>query len=1225
MLPKDWRTSGDLAWTTNGDANGFHLLAADASSGYTWRTVATLAEPGLETDRWIGNACLTASGRRAVVVYAPRAFTNKAELARRGAFTAVVDMRSGAVTKLPFTTSLSYFNPGCGTGESAVLTQEGDEDLGATRLIPLAADTGKAGRPLKFPGQVTSAVPASDGIVAARGNRIVRFGADGTTKALAATTNVPFDLRVDAEGGVNYLDRLDDQVRVQRTVGRKTTTLADGGLHDVGLSAGAGGRVFITGHPTRLTALPSPVRHLDVPAEAQVSTEGQAALTGVDFADPAKRRIGAPVDPEHPEPVEVKQLIPATGASVDFRVEPGAGTSGRYAEGRAPVRLPAATPGVHPALTAAASSSSPVDDDRYCSVPRNDLKSQTYQPTARQVEWAVDMAVVGRLDVSRPTHGTGLPSYTPQGMFPVPALAGGGHVPPQVFLGILSQESNLWQADRYGEPGEYSNPLIGNFYGLKADSTTGEITDWSIHWDDADCGYGISQMTDGMRMAGHPRDEDEKILPEVQQRAIALDYAANIAAGLKLVSDKWNELYPIMRVNNGDPTRIENWYFATWAYNSGFHAQSDAGKNHGVWGLGWFNNPANPRYSPSRYPFLYNNSWSDAAHPERWTYPEKVLGFASWSIDTPDGPGFRPAWWNTDDQRLHATPPYPQFCDSSNDCEWGKSYQPTDPEVSSEKPGPCAHQYNGLYDLHCYYHQSSTWKPDCATTCGHELIRFDPPYPEPPDGTHFPPQCDQRAGLPSGALVIDDVPDGTFIPRCGRTMSSSGRFSFDFDPYDRSTGTYTAKIDLHQLGGGSGGHFWFVHTRAAGDQFAVKGTWTLDRSVNGWARVLVHVPDHGAHTRQAVYTLNDALTSSRAIQQRIQANKWVSLGVFRFDGTPEITLGNETADGTGDEDLAWDAVAVQPLPRKPRDFVVAMGDSYSSGEGVSAKSDPTDYYKETDVDGHDKQWRDACHRSPYAWSRRAALTDVPEYTIGYRAEHWDLGTEDLDYHFTACSGAVTDNVLKDPQYHELPQISQGYLDENTTLVMLSIGGNDAGFSDVIKQCLVLSTPQDCQDTPLPGENVSLQIAEPQRIKGPVRDAVRSTLLRIHQEAPNAKILLMGYPRLLSNLGVCVIGVSPSEASWINQMAGLLDDTLSGLADELTGTGVPVWFSDPQDDFDGQGVCGSPERIHGLVLDRTPGDPPVTDSPVSLQSFHPTLDGAGNYADAADATLRKMGL
>ena len=37
---------GDLAWTTAGDADGFHVLGARESEGHTWRTVTSLSEPG---------------------------------------------------------------------------------------------------------------------------------------------------------------------------------------------------------------------------------------------------------------------------------------------------------------------------------------------------------------------------------------------------------------------------------------------------------------------------------------------------------------------------------------------------------------------------------------------------------------------------------------------------------------------------------------------------------------------------------------------------------------------------------------------------------------------------------------------------------------------------------------------------------------------------------------------------------------------------------------------------------------------------------------------------------------------------------------------------------------------------------------------------------------------------------------------------------------------------
>ncbi len=147
---------------------------ADAAEGYRWTRLATLSEPGLPADRWIGNACVTGSGKRAVVVYAPRTFTNKAELALRGGFTAVIDLTDGTVTKLPVQTSLAYYNPACGEGEQVILTQEGDEDLGRTRLLELNAATGKVGDKIEVDGQLTSAVPTEDGIVAADSGGLVR-------------------------------------------------------------------------------------------------------------------------------------------------------------------------------------------------------------------------------------------------------------------------------------------------------------------------------------------------------------------------------------------------------------------------------------------------------------------------------------------------------------------------------------------------------------------------------------------------------------------------------------------------------------------------------------------------------------------------------------------------------------------------------------------------------------------------------------------------------------------------------------------------------------------------------------------------------------------------------------------------------------------------------------------------------------------------------------------
>ncbi|MGK5637577.1 GDSL-type esterase/lipase family protein [Streptomyces sp. URMC 126] len=1246
VLGKDWKKTGDRAWTTTSDADGFHLLVADARQGYSWRTAATLREPGFDTDAWIGNACVTGSGRRAVVVYAPRTFTNKAELFARGAFTAVVDLETGAVDKLNLQSTLAYFNPGCGADETAVLTQSGDEKLPRTRLVRLDAATGRLATPVETPGQVTSAVPvAGGGVVAAHRDGVVKVDQHGKRTRLAAADGFPFQLAPDADGGVVYMDRTGKDtarfnrlpavdVRTPGARGTRPNVLAEGPLTGVDLARGAGGKVYLTGKLDKLAAkLPASVEPLrGVPADARVSTRGKAVLTRTVFADGKDPRVNTATTAR---PAAIDMTVRDTRRQVSFTVDPANRNGAKAAEGLAasPALGTPAAPAPKRSRKAAARSSAVAEgpDQRYCAVPRNDPANQAMQPKPRQVEWAVDQAVMGTLDqnISRPANwkNLGMPAYSPQKLFPKVELDGGGHVPAQVMLGITAQESNLWQASRVVVPGATGNPLVGSFYGQKFKPGKGESV-WDIHWDKADCGYGVTQVTDGMRLAGKEKP-GETALPYQTQRAVALDYATNIAAGLRIVSDKWNQIRRAgMTANNGDPKRPESWFYALWAYNSGFYPESDKGKNAGAWGLGWANNPANPVYKVNRMPFMASGA-RDAAHPQDWPYQEKVLGFAAYPPDALEAPGklvaaFRAAWWMSDSARNGLKPLVSDFCKKDkNDCDPGRIAS----SEGQDGPGACTRD-----DFKCWWHDSVEWHKPCAEMCGNELLRFDSSYKEEADGTAYQPECG-TAHLPKGALVVDDVPDGTPIVRPGcYPMKQNGSFDLDF-------ASDSAKVDFQQIGGGYGGHFWFAHTRKAGDEggrMKVTGTWKFDDSLNQWGRVLVHTPDHGAHTRQARYDIyTGKAKKSRVMPQRTQKNAWVSLGVFEFVGTPRISLDSETLDGAGEEDIAFDAVAIEPLPGKPRNVVVALGDSYSSGEGASV-SGGGDYYPETDVDGKKgSPWRDACHRSRYAWSRQASFADSGK-SIGERADELD---QSMDYHLLACSGAKTSNVLPGgkPQYGELPQLDQGYLDDSTTLVTMSIGGNDADFSKVFKTCLI-GTPVNCADNTR-SDGKTNRAAERELIHDTVRPAIATTLKKIHELAPNARIVLMGYPPLISGDSKCLHWTPPTgplggefdinadEAKWLNEVAVDLAEQMDGAAkDAFQQSGAPVYFSNPAKFFQGKGICGNPETIHGIVTDKTPGDDPdLTDQPVSAQSFHPKIAGARLYAYSLEETLRAVGL
>lgn len=1224
-LPKGWRTSDDRAVTVVGDSRGLHVLVADSTEAYQWREAAALREDGFDTDAWIGNICVTGSGSRAVVAYAPRAFTNTPALFDRGAFAAVVDLETRKVTKLREQVSLAYFNPGCGTGETAVLTQSAEE-TGRTRLLQLNAATGKLAEPVTVRGEATSAVPVGDAMVAAVGNRLTRIKADGTIQLLSRTSGPAFRLHPDATGGVAFLERENRKngaVTLRRVAGGRSTALAHGALGKVGLAAGTGGRLFLTGAPRGVAQLPDTVKRLDASVGTEVSSHGRLVIERA-VSTGLRSHVSSPLVATADEsalPYSIEARVPATDEQLEFTVPAATPT---VSEQLSPALKSAAATGT---LAAADSSTSTSDPERMCAVPRNDAQQQALQPTPNQVEWAVDMAIRGNLTSGYITQGgwraqAGLgSSVSPSTMFPLPALKGaaaGTRIPAQVLLGVLAQESNMWQASYHSLPGQTGNPLIGNFYGTNIyPGTTGYDPDkiWDIDWAEADCGYGMGQQTDGMSIAARQQPGKPGAFPEDQQRAIALDYTANVAVAAQTLSNKWNELHTdgqTVEINDDDPQNIENWFAAVWNYNLGFNTPDSTGK----WGLGWLNNPANPKYPADRNAFLDNNSYADAAHPQHWPYPEKVMGWAAFPIDTgrsysdagveDDGNthGYQAAWWNGTIYRTTAIkPPLDAFCNETNGCDYGNP-----PECTTEA---CYTQY--------WYDGNASWK-DCSGSCGFETLTYKTLRSELGRGNSGMPECDAN-GLPAGAMVVDDVGSdvGSFRTDCTKSYINSGSMSWDFAA---TSGTYQGKEDLHQVGGGLGSHFWFAHTRDSAHRIGnmrVTGTWTLDSSLHQWSRVFVHLPDTGAHTQQAHYVINGVKGGARDryLNQHFKTNTWVELGTYEFDGTASVSLSNQTSDGDGtaDDDVAWDAVAFAPLSAKPQHMVVAMGDSYTSGEGAGS------YSPESDTNHGTAQWN-ACRRSDNSWPRKVILP-FDSKPIGELADAHDSS---MDFQNITCSGAHTWQLTAgDPtswgimgNYHEKSQIDSGALSADTTLVMLTIGGNDDDtFTKAVTDCYVIGV---CDE-----DDYSAAVDKAVEDTG-------SLLGDIAAAAPNARIVLMGYPHLVAD-DPCLT----ANFDALNGMADRLHDGQKAKVDGLKQAGLKVAFADPIPAFRGHGICDDDEWINRVVVgpngdgDFHAGDPSAPCIPeflggacASLESFHPKNAGTTGYAQVMDQVLADIG-
>lgn len=220
---------------------------------------------------------------------------------------------------------------------------------------------------------------------------------------------------------------------------------------------------------------------------------------------------------------------------------------------------------------------------------------------------------------------------------------------------------------------------------------------------------------------------------------------------------------------------------------------------------------------------------------------------------------------------------------------------------------------------------------------------------------------------------------------------------------------------------------------------------------------------------------------------------------------------------------------------------VALGDSYSAGVGT-----------------RDKQ--DDCYRSPYGYP--ALIADAYGLALSYQA----------------CSGAVTADVTA----NQLQALSSG-----TGYVSMTIGGNDAGFADVLTECAQPGWLSDCEGAVADGNAV---------IANQLPGRYDSLFAAIAAAAPNATVAVGGYPWIFNGED-CNLATffSPSEQSALNDGSDSLDALIAAKA-----AGHGFAFVDPRSSFDGHAVCDDEEWINGLS------------NPIE-ESYHPNRDGNIGYA------------
>ncbi|MEU1276398.1 SGNH/GDSL hydrolase family protein [Streptomyces sp. NPDC005799] len=241
---------------------------------------------------------------------------------------------------------------------------------------------------------------------------------------------------------------------------------------------------------------------------------------------------------------------------------------------------------------------------------------------------------------------------------------------------------------------------------------------------------------------------------------------------------------------------------------------------------------------------------------------------------------------------------------------------------------------------------------------------------------------------------------------------------------------------------------------------------------------------------------------------------------------------------------------------------MALGDSYSSGVGAG------------DYDANDA----SCKRSANAYSQRW-IKEFSEEAVAKFA-------------FVACSGATTAEV-------ESRQLSS--LSAETTMVTMSIGGNDVGFSPVVGQCLLtnLFSENACIASALTAGALAERIM-PGRL-----DALYK---KIKDRAPNARVFILGYPHIFQ-VGNCgTFGLGHLARTAINHSTSALNGVI-----RKTAAANGFTFIDGEQTFTGRGVCST-----------APGGAWLTDTSAGTDLYHPNRDGQEAYAVALDAAVRGVG-
>ncbi|WP_017557415.1 SGNH/GDSL hydrolase family protein [Nocardiopsis baichengensis] len=268
-------------------------------------------------------------------------------------------------------------------------------------------------------------------------------------------------------------------------------------------------------------------------------------------------------------------------------------------------------------------------------------------------------------------------------------------------------------------------------------------------------------------------------------------------------------------------------------------------------------------------------------------------------------------------------------------------------------------------------------------------------------------------------------------------------------------------------------------------------------------------------------------------------------------------------------------LAMEPVEAATWGHYLALGDSYSSGDGAG------DYRSGAGDDG--------CYRSENAYPARTS--EAFAFSGGFG--------------FVACSKHKGAQLLEEIGEEDAQLDAIG---EYTSLVSLGIGGNDLGFTPVLRTCMVrvpLVSGGVCQ-----GQEEDID----RRMRA-FDDTLEDIIAEVRDRAPDARLLLVGYPRLFpEDPSGMYYTLTVEDQAWLNETVRRFNDRLRATAREADreiaeqGDVGSVEFVDTYTALKGHEVSAEGAWLNGVVLEG------LTDGiRVDRSSFHPTAEGQRAFA------------